>query len=248
MICILSMSLGENIYAWLFTTMCVLSGMQKLQTAQEQDEACRRETDIERQLHKMGQGRMGWNTHHVHVFSIPIHPRVREDDALEAGNPQGDGGPEAFLTRMLTGRRRKKTPGKKPCCCCCDDCQHSQPAHPQPVYARWDNGKMCFVPCYREGSYVFANPPFYYRYMGLNDLETSYAWIPIIFVLVIFIVLISTDGYNRHWHYDAGPFDSNSPALAAWILLIACGGLLVISLVAWWIYVLCTTNSSSEET
>jgi hypothetical protein len=156
--------------------------------------------------------------------------------------------PETWMERMLDAtskalRQRQKGRKKKPCCCCCDGCQHQVNSNIHPVYARWDNANSCFVPCYRDKAYVFAKPPFYYRYMGLNDLESaSYSWILVVFVLLVFVVLLSTDSYNSHWHYHTA-FDSNSPAMAGWVLLIACGGLLVISLFAWWIYLLCTANS-----
>lgn len=172
--------------------------------AREQDDACMDATNLERRLRAMGQGNMGWSTHKEHVFFLPLEP---EDD---------NGGGNA--------RRQKK---KKQCCSCCNPKRRCRNSHQ--VQARWDNNKVCFVPIYRERDYNFGSVPLYYRYMGVEDGDRLYAGVAAMLVLIVFLVIVTVDGYNKNWHHHD---NDNGPALAAWVLLIACGGLLLISMCA----------------
>ena len=65
----------------------------------------------------------------------------------------------------------------------------------------------------------------------MENVDVVAAWIIVALVLIIFLSIASADGYNRNWQYDDG-ISSSSPAMAAWILLIACGALLLIVMCA----------------
>lgn len=67
------------------------------------------------------------------------------------------------------------------------------------------------------------------RYFGMENADAFAAWVSVALVLIVFLVIMSADGYNQQWTYDQS---SNSPVMALWVLLIACGGLFLISLCA----------------
>ena len=213
--------------------------MQQLATQDDQEEACRKATEIERMLRKSGAGDMNWNTHRIHIFRIPIHPVVLP-------TPQHND----------PSIRKGKKDNQKPCCACCNDCQHRLSRFTdKPAYARWDNYRACFVPCYREKAYPFQDAPMYYRYLGMNNMDSVGAWLVVLLVIIVFLVLLSADGFRGHGghhddHYHDYPFlggeNTSSPAMALWVLLIACGGLLLITICACGIYSVCGYNWSSD--
>ena len=143
--------------------------LQKPGETRDQDEACNNATELERRLKAMGKGSMSWNTHHIHVFKLPIHPKVDDDtcDHDEESSPFDqfyceDDPIMKKKKQMLTSGGNRKRKKNKPCCCCCDKCQH-RIKNAKPVAARWDNNKQCFVPCYRDRNHDFGVAPFYYR-------------------------------------------------------------------------------------
>jgi hypothetical protein len=104
--------------------------------ASEQQDECDRATDMQRKLMASGRGSMGWHTHRVHVYSLPLHPR------------------SPAVHQQSSSRKHR-------CCCCCchGGCQHRQR-----VFARWDNYRRCFVPSHMERDHAFGEPPMYYRF------------------------------------------------------------------------------------
>lgn len=147
-------------------------------SCEEQDDACSRATEVERQLRALRNGTMGWNTHSIHVFHLPIHPadpecnHDQESDIYYNGHQSNrpvDALSHSRNTHKVLAENKKKKisskPRKKPCCCCCDKCQH-RIRNVKPVPARWDNYKQCFVPCHSGKAHAFENAPLYYRYVS----------------------------------------------------------------------------------
>lgn len=193
----------------------------------EDDDACSDATELERRMRASGRGSMNWGTHRVHVFHLPIHTP----------------GPECFLQPQDLDNYKRK----KPCCCCCNKCHRRGKNNSRQVQARWDNRNACFVPVYRDRNYSFVDPPMYYRYLGLDMSDSPTSWIMIVVVFVLLISLLSADGYSRNWEYQGDIISSSSPAMAAWILLISCTGLLFITLCAFCVCSMFMPNIQSNS-
>lgn len=114
-----------------------MRGLEVLDASDHQDE-CDRATEMQRRLMAAGRGSMGWKTHKVHVYSLPLHPRSPEHNDCSS-----------------KGRKKQEC-----CCCCCHNgCQHHRR-----VFARWDNYRRCFVPSHMDRDHNFGEPPMHYRY------------------------------------------------------------------------------------
>ena len=94
------------------------------------------------------------------------------------------------------------------------------------------------MPVYRESSYNFGEPPFYYKYMGMTNTDAASASGVVFLVFLVLLILLTAGGGHHQ--------EQESVSMAIWVLLLSCLGLLGISLFACGAYIVAYGMDSNE--
>lgn len=96
------------------------------------------------------------------------------------------------------------------------------------AYARWDNRLKRWIPVCKA-DHDFGTPPWYYRYGGIETMESAASWILGGITLIVIIALFATSGsgggmHDHHYYRDDDYFYGG----ALWPAVAVTGGLLLL--------------------